>query len=112
MFATAKIFELLVTAGKKIGRVTGPWDRYFMVSRDVACSWGKRGLVMRSLMNHSEGKERVLVDGIRIAESDGWVLVRPDRKKAQFFVQAESESQSQAKEMMKKYVQLVKNWQK
>jgi mannose-1-phosphate guanylyltransferase/phosphomannomutase len=112
MYTTAKIFELLVTAGEKIGKVTGTWDKYFMASKDVACSWGKKGQVMRSLMNYSDGMKRILVDGVRIPESDGWVLVRPDRKKAQFFVQAESVSQSGAKELVKKYVQLVRNWQK
>jgi mannose-1-phosphate guanylyltransferase/phosphomannomutase len=112
MFATVKMFELLVGAGRKIGSITGPWDKLVMVERSVACSWGKKGQVMRSLMRHSEGFERILVDGARISEDGGWVLVRPDRKRAQFFVQAEAEDSGIAKELVKRYVKYIKSWQK
>ncbi|MEE9552891.1 MAG: sugar phosphate nucleotidyltransferase [candidate division Zixibacteria bacterium] len=112
MFATVKIFELLVKEGVKIGSITGSWDKFRMATREVACSWGKKGQVMRSLMDYTEKKERILVDGARFAENGGRVLVRPDRNKAQFFIQAEAKSTSEAKEMIKKYVKLIKSWQK
>ena len=112
MFATVKIFELLIASKENIGTFTGPWDKYNMASKEVACSWGKKGQVRRSLMNHSEKMERILVDGARIAENGGWVLVRPDRVKAQFFIQAESDSAATSRELVKKYVKLIKSWQK
>lgn len=112
MFATAKIFELLVGSGRKIGSITGPWDKLVMVEKSVACSWGKRGQVMRSLMRHSERFDRILVDGARFSENGGWVLVRPDRKRAQFFVQAESDNSETAKELARQYVKHIKSWQK
>jgi mannose-1-phosphate guanylyltransferase/phosphomannomutase len=112
MFATVKIFELLVGAARRISSITGPWDKLFMVEKSVACSWGKKGQVMRSLMSHSEGFDRILVDGARISENGGWVLVRPDRKHAQFFVQAESDNPETAKELAKQYVKYIKGWQK
>jgi len=112
MFATVKVFELLIAAGQKIGEVSGPWDEYVISTKEVACSWVKKGQVMRALMEHSEKSERILVDGARIAEDNGWVLVRPDRKKAQFFVQAESKSPGHTKDLVKKYVKLIKSWQR
>ena len=112
MFATVKIFELLIGAGRKIGSITGPWDKLVMVEKSVACSWGKKGQVMRSLMRHSEGFDRILVDGARFSENGGWVLVRPDRKHAQFFVQAESDNSETAKELARQYVKYIKSWQK
>jgi len=112
MFSTAKIFELLIATNQKIGEVTGPWDDFSIVSREVACSWGKKGQVMRALMEHSEKSDRILIDGARIVENGGWVLVRPDSKKAQFFIQAESKSAGQARELVKTYIKLIKNWQK
>lgn len=112
MFATVKIFELLVRAGRRIGSINGPWDKLVMVEKSVACSWGKKGQVMRSLMSHSEGFDRILVDGARISENGGWVLVRPDRKHAQFFVQAESNNPETARELVKQYVKYIRSWQK
>ena len=112
MFATVKIFELLVGAGRKIGSITGPWDKLVMVGKSVACSWGRKGQVMRSLLRHSEGFERILVDGARFSQDGGWVLVRPDRKRAQFFVQAESDNSNTARELVRQYVKYIKSWQK
>ncbi len=112
MFATVKIFELLEKAGRRIGSITGPWDKLVMVEKSVACSWGKKGQVMRSLLHHSEGFERILVDGARFSEDGAWILVRPDRRRAQFFVQAESSNAGTARELAGQYVKYIKNWQK
>jgi mannose-1-phosphate guanylyltransferase/phosphomannomutase len=112
MFATVKIFEMLVRAGQKIGRITGSWDKLVMVEKAVACPWSKKGQVMRSLMRHSEGFERILVDGARFSKNGNWVLVRPDRKRAQFFVQAESNNSGTARELAAQYVKYIKSWQK
>jgi mannose-1-phosphate guanylyltransferase / phosphomannomutase len=112
MFSTVKILELLAQTGMKLSQVTGDWDRLYMAEKEVACAWGKRGQVMRSLMAHSEKSARIIVDGVRVSEDDGWVLVRPDRKKAMFYILAESYSEDTAKELVKEYTKNIKNWQK
>ncbi len=112
MFVTVKILELLARTGKRLSQVTGDWDRLHMAEKEVACAWGKKGQVMRSLMAHSERAARIIVDGVRVSEDDGWVLVRPDRKKAAFYILAESYSDETAKDLVKEYVKNIKNWQK
>jgi phosphomannomutase len=67
---------------------------------------------MRSLIRHSEGLERILVDGARFSEDGCWVLVRPDRKRALFFVQAESDNSETARELAGQYAKYIKSWQK
>ena len=112
MFVIVKILELLAKTGKKLSKVTGDWDRLYMSEKDVACPLSKRGQVMRALMSHSERSARIIVDGVRISDNDGWVLIRPDRKKAQFYILAESYSEETAKELVKEYVKNIKIWQK
>jgi mannose-1-phosphate guanylyltransferase/phosphomannomutase len=112
MFVLVKILELLAKSGKKLSQVTGDWDRLYMAEKDVACPLSKRGQVMRSLMAHSEESARIIVDGVRVSDDDGWVLVRPDRKRAQFYILAESYSEDTAKELVKTYVKNIKNWQR
>ncbi len=112
MFVTVKILELLAKAGTKIGRVTGDWDRLEMAEKEVACAWAKKGQVMRHLMADSENSTRILVDGARLSVDDGWVLLRPDRKKALFYILAESYSSETAKELVKQYAKSIRNWQK
>jgi mannose-1-phosphate guanylyltransferase/phosphomannomutase len=112
MFVTVKILELLTRTGQKLSQVTGDWDRLEMAEKEVACAWGKKGQVMRALMDHSERAARIIVDGVRVSEDDGWVLIRPDRKKASFYILAESYSEDTAKELVKEYTKNIKNWQK
>jgi mannose-1-phosphate guanylyltransferase/phosphomannomutase len=112
MFVVVKIMALLAKTGKKLSQVSGDWDRLYMAEKDVACPFSKRGQVMRSLMAHSEKSARIIVDGVRISEDDGWVLIRPDRKKAQFYILAESYSEETAKDLVKEYIKNIKNWQK
>ncbi len=112
MFVTVKILELLARSGKKLSQVTGDWDRLYMAEKEVACAWGKKGQVMRSLMEFSEQSARIIVDGVRVSADDGWVLIRPDRKKASFYILAESYSEETAKELVKEFVKNIKNWQK
>ena len=112
MFVTAKILELLAITGIKLSEVTGDWDRLEMAEKEVACAWAKKGQVMRHLMAASEKSSRILIDGARLSVDDGWVLIRPDRKKALFYVLAESYSAESARELVKVYSKNIKNWQK
>jgi phosphomannomutase len=71
-----------------------------------------KGQVMRNLMEFTENKKRLLVDGVRLTEDGAWILMRPDRRRALFQVIAESGSLEKSKELVKKYISLIKEWQK
>ena len=47
---------------------------------------------MRQLITDTENKKRQLIDGVRVFEDGGWVLVAPDRMTASFGIFAEAES--------------------
>ncbi|UCE66934.1 MAG: NTP transferase domain-containing protein [Candidatus Zixiibacteriota bacterium] len=112
MFSVIKILELLIKSETDIGKVSGPWDQLYMSGKEVACSWSLKGQVMRNLMEYSENKKRLLIDGVRLIEDDYWILLRPDRKKALFHILAESRSPEKSKELVKEYSGLIKKWQK
>jgi phosphomannomutase len=67
---------------------------------------------MRRLITSSDDKERQLVDGIRIYEDKGWVLVAPDRMKASFYIFAESRSDETTTGLLNRYRGLVEEWQR
>jgi phosphomannomutase len=112
MFAVVKILELMIKNKTDFGNITGPWNKLHMSSKEVACSWAHKGQVMRKLMEYSESKNRLLIDGVRIINEDSWILLRPDRKKAIFHVMAESNSPEKSKELVKDFSNMIKNWQK
>ena len=44
----------------------------------VPCPWSRKGTVMRKLIVGSDSSQRQLIDGVRIMEDDGWVLLTPE----------------------------------
>jgi mannose-1-phosphate guanylyltransferase/phosphomannomutase len=111
MFALAKILELMARTGKRLGHVKGPWSNIKIIQKEVPCSWTKKGLVMRRLIEHTAKRQRVLVDGVRFFKDGVYILIKPDRMKASFFIQVEAKSEDKAKKVLKSYAELVKEWQ-
>jgi hypothetical protein len=66
---------------------------------------------MRRLITESEHKRRELIDGVRILEDDGWVLIAPDRFDAAFNIFAESTSQKVTDDLISNYRTVVENCQ-
>lgn len=112
MFAVTKILELMAKTGRRLGEVKGRWSRLKIIQKEIPCSWSKKGLVMRCLMEHTAKKKRILVDGIRFLDSGANVLIKPDRNKALFIIQVESRSRDRAKNALEEYSAMVKLWQK
>ncbi|OQX91481.1 MAG: hypothetical protein B6D58_07865 [candidate division Zixibacteria bacterium 4484_95] len=112
MFALAKILELMAKTGKRLGEIKGRWSRVKILQKEIPCSWSKKGLVMRRLMEHTARKKRVLVDGVRFSDGGSNVLIKPNHNKALFFLQVESKSEEKAKSTRDKYISMVKLWQK
>ena len=51
---------------------------------------------MRTLVERSQGRDLVLVDGVKVIEEDGWALVLPDPEEPVTHVWAEAPSAAQA----------------
>jgi len=111
MFTTAKILELMAISGKQLGQVKGTWQNIRLLRKEIPCSWAKKGLVMRRLMEMTARKKRILVDGVRFKSGAMNVTIKPDRYKASFHVQVESRSADAARKALKEYSQLIKKWQ-
>ena len=56
----------------------------------VVTPWEQKGLVMRSLVEHSKDRELVLVDGVKVIHEGGWVLALPDPEEPVTHVWAEA----------------------
>jgi len=111
MFAVAKILELITSTGKRLGDVKRDWPDINIISKEIPCSWTRKGLVMRRLMKHTARKKRILVDGVRFSNNASIITIKPDRYKASFYLQVESKSQDKAKSNLKEYASKIKQWQ-
>lgn len=111
MLSAVKILEMMALTNTRIGELRGRFDKYFRESTTVPCPWSKKGTVMRKLITDSAGKDRQLIDGVRVFEDNGWVLVAPDRVSAAFNILAESTSADSTSSLVEQYREFVEQSQ-
>ena len=111
VLSAVKILEMMAQTKSRFGTIR---ERFAHLNRrfvSVPCPWSKKGTVMRMLITGSEDKKRQLIDGVRIFEEKGWVLVAPDRRTAAFNILAESSSEEATSHLIGEYRNLVESCQ-
>jgi len=111
MYAIANFLEMMAKPNARLGDLRPLFSNYIRKNVSVPCPWGKKGQVMRTLIMSTEDKERQLIDGVRVFEETGWVLVAPDRLTASFGILAEADSESTVDKIIKQYADLVEQSQ-
>jgi mannose-1-phosphate guanylyltransferase/phosphomannomutase len=111
ILAAICILEMLAREKVRLGELRGHYERYIRKEIRIPCPWSKKGQVMRRLIADTESAPRQLIDGVRVIENGGWVLVAPDDLTASFNILAESESKDYVDEMLDRYRKLVEEAQ-
>ena len=85
----------------------------WIIARDVEEGWLL--LLFAAAIGAAAGVSVILfyelIDGVRVFESAGWVLVTPDRLKASFGILAEAESEDEVDSIIREYSELVEKSQ-
>jgi mannose-1-phosphate guanylyltransferase/phosphomannomutase len=113
MYSIAKILEMMALAGQRFGTLDKQVPRLSMTKRTIHCPWDKKGKVMRHMMRDTEGKKRIMVDGIKIimdTKTSTSVLMWPDRAKPSFHIHSESLDQSTAGLLAEQYEEKIVSW--
>ncbi|MEW5993696.1 MAG: sugar phosphate nucleotidyltransferase [Candidatus Zixiibacteriota bacterium] len=107
MLGAMKVLELLALTRSRLSDLRRQFEYLDRQTLSVPCPWAKKGTVMRKLIAESEDKTRQLIDGVRIFEDSGWVLVTPDRLTAAFNILAETRSRDETARLIDRYRTLV-----
>jgi mannose-1-phosphate guanylyltransferase / phosphomannomutase len=111
MFAAVKLLEALSRAGTKLSEAAAQYPAIHLRQTRVSCSWGRKGAVMRRLIEETETEERQLVDGVKVFRSDGeWVLVIPHSDKPSFVITAEGTDEGRANALLTEFTRNVERW--
>jgi mannose-1-phosphate guanylyltransferase/phosphomannomutase len=111
MFAAVKLMEALARSDAHLREITDALPAIHMVQDRVACPWGRKGAVMRKLMEATAAEKRQLVDGVKVWKSDTeWILIIPHSDKPYFVVTVESGDPVRAQELLEHYSRLVEGW--
>lgn len=60
-----------------------------LLERQVPCPWGKKGRVMRLLIEDAADEKTEMVDGLKVYHPEGWALVLPDPDKPAYHIYGE-----------------------
>jgi mannose-1-phosphate guanylyltransferase/phosphomannomutase len=97
------LLALLTSSGRKLSDLVAALPPVHIVHQSVHTPWEQKGMVMRTLVERSQERELVLVDGVKVLEHDGWALVLPDPEEPLTHVWAEAPSEAQAEARAKEY---------
>ncbi|UCD17005.1 MAG: NTP transferase domain-containing protein [Candidatus Zixiibacteriota bacterium] len=111
IMATVYILEMMATEKVRLGEIRSKFEHYLRKEIRVPCPWSKKGQVMRKLITSTNEKDRQLIDGVRVFENGGWVLVAPDNLTGAFTILGESASQESLDRMVNRYRVLVEEAQ-
>ena len=111
MFAAVKLMEGLARSGSKLSEITASHPAIHMRQARISCPWGRKGAVMRRLMEETEKDERHLVDGVKVwKDARDWALVIPHSHKPYFVVTVEGEDERRADQLVTHYAKMVETW--
>lgn len=91
-----RLLELLAAEGRPLSAVREGLPKSFMAQRSTFCLWEQKGMVMRKLIERSKDMDVEMLDGVKVVEDGGWVLVVPDPDTPVFQVYAEAPQQTLA----------------
>ncbi len=111
IFALVKLLQMMAQTRGRLGHLRTNYEHLVRQTVSVPCPWSRKGTVMRRLITESVNKRRQLIDGVRIIEDDGWVLIAPDRFNAAFNIFAESKSRKVTESLISNYKSVVENCQ-
>jgi mannose-1-phosphate guanylyltransferase/phosphomannomutase len=97
------LLALLTAADRKLSDLVAALPPVHIVHQSVHTPWDQKGMVMRTLVERSQGRDLVLVDGVKVIEDDGWALVLPDPEEPVTHVWAEATSDAAAEARAKEY---------
>jgi mannose-1-phosphate guanylyltransferase/phosphomannomutase len=107
-FSFGMLLAMLQQTGLSIREVAAELPDFKLAYEQVKVPWESKGAVMRRISEESrDGRHVELLDGIKIFESDTWVLVLPDAVEPLFHVYAESPDDGSSRELVGRWVRKI-----
>ncbi len=104
----AKMLDELAREGKSLSAVAAALPQYSLRKAALEVPIERREAVLEALVHLAEGRRVETLDGVKIHESDGWVLVRPSGTEPLFRVYAEARTPERAESLAKEGLDLIR----
>ncbi len=110
-YTMVKVIGYLAERDLLLSEVISRLPHFHMARQAVFCDWKNKGKVMRMMMEDTKGKQVELLDGIKVYDSDGWVLIVPDMDQPNFRVITQGASKEIASTLAKTYAERIEKYQ-
>ncbi len=104
----AKMLELVAKAGKPLSALVAALPQYSLKKEAVEVPVDQRAATLEALVGLVRGRKVETIDGVKIHEADGWVLVRPSGTEPLFRVYAEAKTPERAAALAAEGADLVR----
>ena len=104
----AKMLEVLAREGKPLSQLVAALPQYSLSKAAVEVPIDQREATLEALVSLVEGRKVETIDGVKIHEADGWVLVRPSGTEPLFRVYAEARTPDRAKALAQEGADLIR----
>ncbi|HSO95671.1 MAG TPA: sugar phosphate nucleotidyltransferase [Acidimicrobiia bacterium] len=104
----ARVLDLLAETGRTLSSIVRGLPRIHLIHETVPTPWERKGQIMRELVEHPPPGDVVLIDGVKVVQPTGWVLVSPDPEDPIMHVWAEGDSDAEARQLAQERVRAVR----
>jgi mannose-1-phosphate guanylyltransferase/phosphomannomutase len=110
MFCLVKTMEMMALSGARLGDLVDSLPETHLQHSIVPCPWEAKGQVMRSLIEEL-GEETKGVEGIRLEDEDGWILIYPSSNHACFHIYGENRELAHVNERLQTWSRKIEKMQ-
>jgi len=103
-----RILDFMSLNNLRLSDIVDMIPEFYMDKREVECPWNAKGTVIRRIMQEGKYKSIETLEGVKIYQDKGWVLVLPDAERPVCKVISEGYSAEFAEELSNIYVNKIK----
>jgi mannose-1-phosphate guanylyltransferase/phosphomannomutase len=105
-----RLLDLLAASGERLSALVEGLSRCHIAHQSVATPWELKGTVMRAVLELAKDRDVLLVDGVKIALDNGWVLVLPDPELPVTHVWSECDTEAEASRLAQEYARRIEEF--
>src|SRR4029453_258956 len=112
MAAVVRILEMMARLDVRLHQLTRAVPESHIVRLEVPWPNGRKGPVMRRLMEATKGEDVELIEGVRVRRAEEWVAATPDADRACFHVVAEAGDKERARVLAEEFRDRIAGWRR
>jgi len=108
MFAFAKLLEMLARLKRPLSDYEKEIPEIHLRNYQVECEIAAKGRVMRGLLERLADRPLEVIDGVKVLEPGGWVLIVPHRSLPEMQMWVEADNEERLVELAEHYRSLIR----